>query len=231
MRHLVLLSAATALLRITATAEPPHPKRGLCHVASNVHSEDDQMWPQALSWYYNFGPDPSPEYGTDANMHFVPMLWGARVTDTGTPFYDNVKQQIDNGANISYVLSFNEPDGPHVSGGSNLAASLAATRWKAEIQPLKELGIKVGAPAVTGGQSGWEWLDNWFRECDGGCSPDFIPVHWYGSFEGMMSHLGQVTARWPELEVWVTEYGWPHQDLETTQTFFNQSMEAMDRWR
>ena len=36
------------------------------------------------------------------------MMWG----DGGgkTSFYDEVKSQMDNGANIKYVLGFNEPD-------------------------------------------------------------------------------------------------------------------------
>ena len=58
--------------------------------------------------------------------------------------------QIDGGANISYALGFNEPDGTHSTGGSALPVDLAAARWKAEMEPLKKLGVKVGAPAVTG---------------------------------------------------------------------------------
>jgi len=106
------------------------------------------------------------------------MLWGASDKDTGTPFYDNVKRQIDGGANISYVLAFNEPDGGHSTGGSSLPVDLAAKRWIAEIEPLKKLGVKLGAPAVTGAASGWTWMENFFDACKGGCNPDFIPVHW-----------------------------------------------------
>jgi hypothetical protein len=163
-------------------------------------------------------------------MQFVPMLWGASDSDTGTPFLDSVKKQISGGANISYVLAFNEPDGGHSTGGSNLAVTTAAARWKAEIEPLKKLGVKVGAPAVTGAESGWQWLANWFQECDGGCNPDFIPVHWYGNFEGMMSHIGQVTTTYPNMTVWVTEYGYPNQELEETQSFYNMSATSFDSW-
>ncbi|KAG9388665.1 Glycoside hydrolase family 128 protein [Pyrenophora tritici-repentis] len=115
-----------------------------------------------------------------------------------------------------HALRFNEPDGGHSTGGSNLGVAVAAARWKAEIEPLKELGVKLGAPAVTGAESGWQWLENFFKECGGGCNPDFIPVHWYGNFEGMMSHVGQVTTKWPNMTVWVTEYGYPNQGMEET---------------
>lgn len=234
MRRAALLSATTALVatttaQVTATSSS---KRGLCHVPSEKHPEDDKIWesgPSPPTWYYNYKMVPSPDL-KDSHMQFVPMLWGASPDDTGTPFLDSVKKQISDGANITYVLGFNEPDGGHDTGGSSLAASLAASRWKAEIEPLKELGVKVGAPAVTGAQSGWEWLDNFFNECAGGCNPDFIPVHWYGNFEGMMSHIGQVTNRWPNMTVWVTEYGYPHQSLKESQTFYNQSATSFDSW-
>ena len=143
---------------------------------------------------------------------------------------DSVKKQIDSGTNISYVLGFNEPDGGYDTGGSSLAVTLAAARWKAEMEPLKALGVKLGAPAVTGAASGWQWLDNIFNEGAGGCNPDFITVQWYGNFEGMMSHIGQVTSKWPNLTVWVTEYGYPNQDLKTTQEFYNMSATSFDSW-
>ncbi|KNG44330.1 glycoside hydrolase family 128 protein [Stemphylium lycopersici] len=237
MRRFTLLSATTALLTTTTTTAQStastSPKRGLCHVPSDDHPSDDKIWqtgPSPPTWYYNYQYEPSSAFSGDDSMQFVPMLWGASASDTGTPFLDSVKKQISSGANISYVLGFNEPDGGHSTGGSNLAASLAAARWKAEIEPLKDLGVALGAPGVTGAESGWEWLDNFFNECDGGCNPDFIPVHWYGNFEGMMSHIGRVTSKWPNMTVWVTEYGFPNQDLEATQSFYNMSASSFDSW-
>ncbi|KAL6707854.1 hypothetical protein ACN47E_003754 [Coniothyrium glycines] len=233
MRCSYILASSTALFSASISAQSISWKRGLCHVPSNDYPADDKIWttgPSPPSWYYNYGFEPSAAYADDTSMEFVPMLWGASSSETKRPFFDAVKRQIDGGAKISHVLAFNEPDGTHATGGSNLLASLAATTWKAEIEPLKALGVKVGAPGVTGAESGWQWLDNWFRECDGGCNPDFIPVHWYGNFEGMMSHIGRVTARWPALTVWVTEYGYPNQDLKTTQEFYNMSAASFDTW-
>jgi hypothetical protein len=232
MHRSALLAATSAILPLTL-CQSTSPKRGLCHVTTNGKPTDDQIWtsgPSNPTWYYNYGQEPSSAYTSNKNMPFVPMLWGASASDTGTPFYDSVKRQLDSGANISYVLAFNEPDGDHSTGGSSLDANLAAVRWKAEIEPLKKLGIKVGAPAVTGAASGWTWLDDWLKVCNGECNPDFIPVHWYGNFEGMMSHIGRVTAKWPHLPVWVTEYGYPNQNLHTTQQFYNMSAQSFDRW-
>lgn len=214
-------------------AQSTSPKRGLCYVPSQKFPGDDSIWVGSgsdLTWYYNYQAEPSASYKNNKNIQFVPMLWGAKDSDIGTPFYDSVKRQIDGGANISYVLGFNEPDGPHSTGGSALPVDLAAARWKAEMEPLKKLGVKLGAPAVTGAASGWAWLQNWFTACNGGCNPDFIPVHWYGNFEGMASHIGSVMATYPNMTVWVTEYGLPNQDLKTTQEFYNMSKNAMDGW-
>ncbi|KAF2268414.1 hypothetical protein CC78DRAFT_558275 [Lojkania enalia] len=207
-------------------------KRGLVHVPSNEHPEDDTIWATTpgsdISWYYNYKHWPSEAY-KNSKMQFVPMLWGASEDDEGTPFLDAVKSQIATGNNVSYVLGFNEPDGPNSYGGSDILPDLAASAWKKQIEPLKEYGIKLGAPAVTGSPNGFVWLQSWFTACNGGCTPDFIPVHWYGDFEGMASHIGQTMSTYPNMTVWVTEWGYPNQSLEETQRFFNTSTQWFDR--
>ena len=156
------------------------------------------------------------------------MLWGATAGNTDTSFLTTVKGLISGGMNISYVLGFNEPDGCN-DGGSCVDAETAAQTWIREIEPLKELGVKLGAPAVTGAPTGFQWLQNFFTACDGGCTPDFVPIHWYGNFEGMASYMGQVNATYQNMTMWVTEFGFPEQDLEATQMFFNQSISYLDR--
>ncbi|KAF2204926.1 hypothetical protein GQ43DRAFT_446354 [Delitschia confertaspora ATCC 74209] len=198
---ILLLSCLT-----TATTSP---KRGLIHIPSSNHPSDDQFWTapsSSLTWYYNYGFVPSPSLSR-SHLSFVPMLWGASDDDRETPFLDSVKQQLNHGAEIEHVLSFNEPDGDHATGGSDIEPSLAAKSWKAQISPLRDLGVKVGAPAVTGSSRGLQWLDDFFSECNGECDFDFMPVHWYGNFEGLASHVGQVMERWPGKGVWVTEFG------------------------
>lgn len=223
----ILFSLAPIVLSTSSS------KRGLCHVPSDKHPGDDAIWTTTpgsdLTWYYNYKQDPSPSFEGDESMQFVPMLWGASNSDVGTPFLDAVKKRINSGKKVSYVLGFNEPDGTSATGGSDIPADLAASTWKKQVEPLKELGVKLGAPAVTGAPTGFTWLENFFKECDGGCNPDFIPVHWYGNFEGMASHVGQVMGTYPMLEVWVTEWGFPNQDLRDTQAFFNTSTEWFDR--
>jgi hypothetical protein len=160
------------------------------------------------------------------------MMWGASESDaTSTSFYDSVKSLINGGTKINYVLAFNEPDGTSATGGSGVSADLAAAVWINQIEPLRKLGVKLGAPAVTGGYGGWTWLQSFFTQCNGNCTVDFIPIHWYGNFEGLASHVGQVITTYPNVSsVWVTEFALANQDLTSSQQFFNQSTAMLDRW-
>lgn len=203
-------------------------KRGLVYVDTQ-HPEDDNVWDSAssdLTWYYNY--QPSPTTAINDKLEFVPMLWGATAGNTDKSFYNTVKGMIDNGRNITYVLAFNEPDGC-TSGGSCVDAETAADTWKREIEPLKKLGVKLGAPAVTGSPTGFTWLQNFFTQCAGNCSADFIPVHWYGNFEGLASHMGQVNGTYPNMTMWVTEYACAGCTLEESQSFYNSSADYFDR--
>jgi hypothetical protein len=205
------------------------PKRGLCYVKGE-DAKDDKTWDNAesdLTWYYNYAA--SPINGIDDKLQFVPMLWDT-ISAGKTPgsFYNTVKGLKDSGREIKYVLGFNEPDGCK-DGGSCIDAVKAAEAWVSEVEPLKDLDIKLGAPAVTGSPRGLAWLQDFYTACDGGCSTDFLPIHWYGNFEGLASYMGQVNETYPNMTMWVTEFGYPNQDLETTETFFNQSISYFDR--
>jgi hypothetical protein len=208
-------------------------KRGLVYVPSQKHPTDDNIWVEQgsdLTWYYNYGYQPSAAYN-GKNLEFVPMLWGASDGDTSTTFLDSVTEQVKNGANIKYVLAFNEPDGQSSTGGSGIPADLAAQTWIRQIEPLKKLGIKLGGPAVTGGANGWVWLQQFFQQCAGNCTVDFLPLHWYGNFEGLASHIGNAISTYPNISnIWITEYALANADLASTQAFYNQSSELLDRW-
>ncbi|KAL9611960.1 MAG: hypothetical protein Q9167_003400 [Letrouitia subvulpina] len=200
-------------------------KRGLVYVPNAKHPEDDRIWVSStsdLTWYYNYESTPSPAFD-NSKLEFVPQLWGSSTT-----FLDDVQKQIEGGANISYVLAFNEPDGGD-NGGSNIPADTAAQTWMREIEPLKKLGVKLGGPAVTGAPTGFTWLQNFFTACAGNCSVDFLPVHWYGNFEGLASHVGQVRGTYQNMSLWVTEYADNDVSLKESQSFANQSSQFFDR--
>lgn len=54
-------------------------------------------------------------------------------------------------------------------------------------------------------------------------------MHWYGDFPSLASWLGEMHATYPDLPLWVTEVGFPHQDEEPTIEMFRSSIEYMDR--
>ncbi|KAI0442954.1 glycoside hydrolase family 128 protein [Xylaria telfairii] len=233
---LALLAAVVSV----AHAQTRSDKRGLVFVPNKDSPEDNAIWVRDgsdLTWYYNYGSTPTAAFAdkSQSDFEFVPMLFGS-IDDTS--FLDSVNGLIDRGRNISHVLTFNEPDGPTKTGGSDLYPYKAAQIWVDNIIPLQEKGIKVGLPACTGGTSGIPWLQDFLGNCsqlistDGdkkNCSYDFVTLHWYGNFEGLASHLGEYSATFPNKTQWITEYNFNDQDLAATQGFYNTSAEYFDR--
>ena len=205
-------------------------KRGLVYVPDAKYPHDDANWDSSgsdLTWYYNYASTPSPSFDNSTKLQFVPMLWGAPATTTDNTFLTDVTNQLESGDKVPYILTFNEPDGA-ANGGSNVSPELAAQTWIREVEPLKKKGVSLGAPAVTGAPSGFTWLESFFTACNGNCSADFIPVHWYGNFEGMASHIGQVRSTYMNMTIWITEYADPEASLKDSQTFYNQSSSYLD---
>jgi len=221
----IIILALHVLSSLAATS----PKRGLVYVPNPRYLEDDNIWVRPgspLTWYYNYGPNPSKAFA-NTNLHFVPQLWGMPPS-SGTSFLSSVQSQLTGGANITHVLSFNEPDGDFSTGGSKLAPDQAALIWQRELEPLRASGVKLGLPSVTGSPRGLDWLAAFSKACGGKCTGDFIPTHWYGNFEGMASYLGQVRSVYPNLTIWVTEFAYDNQPLQATQSFFNTSTGYLD---
>jgi hypothetical protein len=192
---IVLLAAAT-LTSAQATFQRSS-KRGLVFVPSAAHPTDNQIWVEGnsdLTWYYNYQVSPSPAYAnrTQEQFEFVPMLWSP-----SNSFLSSVKTMISGGRNITHIMTYNEPDGTSSTGGSSIDPAVAATNWISQVEPLRKLGVKTGAPAVTGSPGGFTWLASFFSACASqgtNCTADFFPIHWYGNFEGLASHIGQVAG-------------------------------------
>jgi hypothetical protein len=203
-------------------------KRGLVYVPNKNHPEDDQIWYQPgsdITWYYNYGWKPSPALA-NTSFQFVPMLFG-NFTST---FNADIRAMVATGVNIPYILAFNEPDLPYNYGGSNINPAVAADAWLRELEPLhRDLNITLGAPACSGSQGGFTWLASFFNACAGRCSVSFLPLHWYGDFQGLASHIGQAHAIYPNLTIWLTEFADANAPLLDTQVAFNQSISYMDR--
>lgn len=178
-------------------------KRGLVFVPSPKFPDDNKIWVKGnsdLSWYYNYGVSPSPAYidRTQDQFEFVPMLWSPSTT-----FLSQVEGLISGGRNITHIMTYNEPDGQSNTGGSQVDPITAATNWISQVEPLRKLGVKVGAPAVTGAPQGFTWLKSFFAACTKqgtNCTADFFPIHWYGNFGGLASHMGEVVGTYVYLD-------------------------------
>jgi hypothetical protein len=201
--------AAVLALTSPVVATSLHPKRGLVFTPDEDYGKDNYIWtraPTSLTWYYNYGASPSPVYDnlTQSDFEFVPMLWGAPSDASDTSFLTTVQGLISDGTNISHVMTFNEPDGSTDSGGSNVDPTMAAKVWVSNIEPLAEAGVKIGLPACTGGWGGLPWMRQFLGNCSAlvstgtnatrNCTFDFVPLHWYGNFEGLTSHIGEWAA-------------------------------------
>src|ERR1700722_12164705 len=146
---IILLIALSSPLSSLAAAST---KRGLVYIPNAQHPEDDNIWTRPgsdLTWYYNYGANPSSAY-VHTNLQFVPQLWG---TPSSQSFLSSVQSQLAGGTNITYVLSFNEPDGTTSTGGSNISPTQAASIWQQELEPLRTSGVKLGLPCTTGSQA------------------------------------------------------------------------------
>lgn len=202
------IAAAAALLVTSASANS---KRGLVFTPNSTFPHDAYIWtapPTSLTWYYNYKPLPSQIYSnvSQSDFEFVPMLWGAPSDVNDKSFYNTIKTLIDErGVNITNILTFNEPDGPGEYGGSDIDPEVAAQVWVNNIIPLQEdyKALRVGLPACTGAPAGMEWTVKFLEACSGlisedgktkNCTFDFVPIHWYGNFEGLASHMGEYSA-------------------------------------
>ncbi|KAF5699701.1 interferon-induced GTP-binding Mx2 [Fusarium mundagurra] len=209
----------------------PSSKRGLIYIPNSDFPSDDNVWVQKhsdLTWYYNYKPHPSPVYENNTSLQFVPMLWGAPDGFDDTSFLENVTAQIIGGRNITYVMGFNEPDNSMANGGSDMKPKDAAKYWIKQLEPLRKLGVSLGAPGVTGAPSGFTWLADFVEACKGNCTFDFIPIHWYGSFDGMASHIAGVLDVFPGKKIWVTEFALDFSSLAATQDYFQTSVKYLD---
>lgn len=180
-------------------------KRGLVFVPNSNWPQDNKIWKQSgsdLAWYYNYGSTPSPAFAQYSHdqFEFVPMLWG---NVDGTTWLDEVRTVISGGRKITHVLGFNEPDGDSSTGGSGMDPTVAAKVWVKNIEPLAAQGIKLGLPACTGGWGGLPWYRQFLGNCSAlvstgdetkNCTFDFVPIHWYGPFDGLASHMGEYAA-------------------------------------
>jgi hypothetical protein len=129
------------------------------------------------------------------------------------------------GLGATTVLGFNEPD---YDQQSNINATYAAQLWMQYIEPLKNSGIRLGAPAISSGATGRPWLADFMAACSQ-CTIDFIPFHWYGSGTGgFYDYLYQLHGQFPNHTLWVTEYAETSSNDSVVLQFLNDTTTTLD---
>lgn len=188
-----LLNVVSILLRALPVATQS--KRGL---AFNNPPQYIQNW-SGVNWAYNWDsvlPDDFP-----SSMEYVPMLWSDASTHTST-WLNNTSNALARGS--GHLLSFNEPDGCGY-GQACMSPSQAANAYRLHMMPFAERA-SLGAPAVSNGPDGLNWLQEFLALCVG-CKVDFIPVHWYDTatnFEYFYGYMQNVRDTF-NAQIWITE--------------------------
>ncbi|KIM72213.1 glycoside hydrolase family 128 protein [Piloderma croceum F 1598] len=147
-----------------------------------------------VSWYYTWSP-----YSISADIEFVPMLWGqAQAAEFSSTINQTIASQ-----HVSAVLGMNEPQEPQQS---NLTPDQGAQMWMTYLEPLRQQGVRLGSPAPSSAPSGLTWLQDFLASCAGGCTVDFIALHWYDvNATAFQVYLENFHATF-QLPLWVTEW-------------------------
>jgi len=191
-------------------------KRGLTFPAVNNPADllNINQSHSQISWVYDWGLS-IPPYIATSNLEYVPMQWGAGNIENLSSTLQQQQSKI--------VLGFNEPD---QAAQSNIDPTLAAQLWRQYMNPLKQLGIRIGGPAIS--SSGQPWLTQFMAACTG-CEIDFLNIHWYGEgTAGFYDYLWSLRGQYPNMTFWVTEYADTTLNDTEVVTFSNQTTVYLD---
>ncbi|KAJ7091122.1 glycosyl hydrolase catalytic core-domain-containing protein [Mycena epipterygia] len=178
-----------------------------------------------VSWYYTWGLS-----SVDTELEFVPMLWGQKEVAQWSDTSDGINATITQ-RKPTAVLGMNEPQ---ETGQSNLTPQQGADMWKTYIEPLHAQGLRLGSPAPSSAPSGKTWIQDFLTACDGGCTVDFIALHYYDvnatAFAEYLTDFHNTFQR----PIWVTEWACqnfnngPQCSAADVAEFLNQTQAFMD---
>ena len=147
-----------------------------------------------VQWMYNW------ETWRPANTNGVNFIGTQRCTDCeSSPIGQLGARAAEQG--WTDVFTLNEPD------LNGISASDAANWYRTHIASLQ---TKKALPSVTSSNDagkGLSWLSDFLSACGGGCSHDYINLHWYGrSADEFKSHITAARDRFPGETIIVTEF-------------------------
>ncbi|KAF7369070.1 Glyco-hydro-cc domain-containing protein [Mycena venus] len=172
-----------------------------------------------VSWYYTWSLS-----SVDTDLEFVPMLWGEKDVTQWTDPSDGINATIAQ-RKPTAVLGMNEPQ---ETGQSNLTPQQGADMWKTYIEPLHSQGLRLGSPAPSSAPSGKTWIQDFLTACNGGCTVDFIALHYYDvnatKFAEYLTDFHDTFQR----PIWVTE--WACQNFNNGPQSFMDAQDWVERY-
>lgn len=175
------------------------------------------------SWCYSWV---SSTGGTvPSGLEFVPMLHDLSSMFTSV-WSTEANAAINSGS--THLLGFNEPDNSG-TGATNIDVATALAGWGQYMQPFAGTNIKLGAPAVSSGDTGLVWLTSFLTSAKkSGYQINFVPIHWYGStpsdtdgdFGRFKIYVELVSSKvsailGDDVPLWVTEFGYDNRSGAT----------------
>ncbi|KAI5458472.1 glycosyl hydrolase catalytic core-domain-containing protein [Mariannaea sp. PMI_226] len=208
----------------------------ICHLNHTSDTELLVSENSTISWYYTWSMYSSDQIKD--SVPFVPLIHS--LDDASNPELTSQLSHLPSSS--TRLLTFNEPDGETDTGGSSISPEDAAESYMSHIAPLRNNTNSqsrkwaISHPAVTGSPRGLEWLRKFNESCykidDGGCPTDFVALHWYGNYDGLVSWLDTLREFYnksnPNLEYWITEMALPKANDDDTLAMMNQSLKYLD---
>lgn len=186
---------------------PRSPKRGV-GFSSPFFTEDVALLSKAVSWVYNWGPNPSSTLDAEFvnyTMDFVPMAWNASYDK------NRIRTFVQSHPQCKYLLAFNEPN---LSDQARMTPTEAAEKWPELKAFAAEVGLQLVSPAMNYGTlPGYsdpiKWLDEFFARPevskDDVCA---IALHCYMGSAGAMKSFIDRFDKYGK-KIWMTEFcGW-----------------------
>lgn len=182
-------------------------KRGV-GFSSPFYPEDVALLSHAISWTYNWGPNPSEAIAAQLDAYevdFCPMAWNASYNK------DRIRAWKQTHPNCRYLLAYNEPN---LTDQARMTPQEAAATWPELRAFAQEVGLLIVAPAMNYGTlPGYsdpiKWLDEFFA-CEGVSLDDVaaLALHCYmgsaGAMKGFIDRFDKYNK-----PIWMTEFcGW-----------------------
>ncbi|KAB8349822.1 hypothetical protein FH972_023835 [Carpinus fangiana] len=155
-----------------------------------------------LTWFHHWQMT-SVQQLVDGGAEYVPMLWGPKYE---SEWYNDIMPEFD--ANPpKHILAMNEPD---IESQANMSPEDAAGYYQSMLAPLRDRfeGVQISSPQLC---YDIDWMKSFMDSLSQqGGHVDFLAIHHYqgwDSIDQLTQYVENIHNLWPDLKIWMTEYG------------------------